>query len=85
MAAVPTAAIAAATAVAARARPHRVTAVADVLPQVTAEAEATRHQAAAEAVRLQAAEVLTAVDRRAVPADMEGNDMRGNTALGFPA
>jgi len=85
MAAVPTAAIAAATAVAARARPHRVTAVVDVRPQVTAVAEATRHRAAAVDVRLRAADRRTAVDRRAVAADMAGNDMGGNTALGFPA
>jgi hypothetical protein len=91
MAAVPTAAIAAVTAVAARARPHRVTAAVDVRPRVTVEAEAdVQLQAAAEAIRRRAAEVRTAVDRRTVAADMEdnstgGNDMGGNTALGYPS
>ena len=79
MAAVRMAAIAAATAVAADARP-RVTAVVDVPLPATGEAVAIRHRAADP--HTVAVGHRTAVDRRPVVAA----DMDGNTALdSFPA
>ena len=83
MAAARTAAIAAATAVAADAQP-RVTAVVDVRLRVTAVAVAIRLRAvvSAVAIRRRAADPRTVADRRqAVAADMDGD-----TALdSFPA
>ena len=91
MAAAPTAAIAAATAVVVRVQPHRVTAAVDAQPLVMAAAD-VQLRAAAEAIRRRAADLHTVeagprteVGRRAVAADMGGNDMGGNTALGIPA